>query len=66
MMGGLQFRALHQELVGGGRMTNQAFHDRILQGGGMPVEMVRAMLLDAPLSRDYRAQWRYLGNPVIP
>jgi hypothetical protein len=66
MIGGLQFRALHQELVGPGKMTNQVFHDRILRGGGMPVEMVRAMLLDTPLSRDYRAQWRYLGDPVIP
>ncbi len=65
MMGGLQFRALHQELVGGGRMANQEFHDRILQGGGMPVEMVRAMLLGTPLTRTHRASWRYLGNPVI-
>ncbi len=64
MMGGLQFRALHQELVGSGRMSNREFHDRILQGGGMPVEMVRAMLLGTPLTRDYRATWRYLGNPV--
>lgn len=63
MMGGLQFRELHRELVGGGRMTDREFHDRILQGGGMPVEMVRAMLTGVPLSRDYRASWRYLGNP---
>lgn len=65
MMGGLQFRALHQELVGRGRMTNQVFHDRILRSGGMPVEMVRAMLMDTPLTRDYRAQWRYLGDPIL-
>lgn len=63
MMGGLQFRELHRELVGGGTMTNREFHDRILQGGGMPVEMVRAMLTGAALSRDYRAGWRYLGAP---
>lgn len=61
MMGGLQFRALHRELVGSGRMTNKAFHDAILQGGAMPVEMVRAMLVNAPLTRDYQAQWRYAG-----
>lgn len=64
MMGGLQFRTLHQELVGSGRMTNQAFHDQILKGGGMPVEMVRAMLLNTPLTRNYQAQWRYLGDPL--
>ncbi len=64
MMGGLQFRALHEELVGSGRMTNQAFHDQILKGGGMPVEMVRAMLLGTALTPDYRSQWRYLGDPL--
>ena len=61
MMGGLQFRSLHNELVGSGRMTNKAFHDAILQGGAMPVEMVRAMLTNAPLTRDYEAQWLYRG-----
>jgi uncharacterized protein (DUF885 family) len=61
MMGGLQFRSLHQELVGSGKMTNKAFHDAILRGGAMPVEMVRAMLVNAPLTRDYQAQWLYRG-----
>ena len=42
MLGGLQIRSLHQELVGGGRMTDREFHDTILQGGSMPIEMVRA------------------------
>lgn len=61
MMGGLQFRSLHQELVGSGRMTNKAFHDAVLRGGAMPVEMVRAMLTNAPLTRDYETQWLYRG-----
>jgi uncharacterized protein (DUF885 family) len=61
MMGGLQFRSLHRELVGSGRMTDKAFHDAVLQGGAMPVEMVRAMLINAPLTRDYQAQWLYSG-----
>jgi uncharacterized protein (DUF885 family) len=61
MMGGLQFRSLHQELVGSGRLTNKAFHDAVLKGGAMPVEMVRAMITNAPLTRDYQAQWLYRG-----
>ena len=61
MMGGLQFRSLHQELVGSGRMTNKAFHDAVLKGGAMPVEMVRAMIINAPLTRDYQTQWLYRG-----
>ena len=31
MIGGLQFRALHRELVTSGRMTERAFHDAVLQ-----------------------------------
>jgi uncharacterized protein (DUF885 family) len=62
MMGGLQFRALHRELVQSGRMSNRDFHDRILQGGRMPVEMVRARLTNAPLTRNYEPQWRYAGD----
>ena len=59
MLGGLQFRALHRELVDSGRMTNREFHDAILQGGRMPVEMVRARLLNTPLTRSYRASWKF-------
>jgi uncharacterized protein (DUF885 family) len=61
MMGGLQFRALHQELVGGGRMSNRAFHDAVMQGGTMPVEMVRALLTRQRLTPDHAPQWRFAG-----
>ena len=64
LIGGLQFRALHEELVGSGRMTARDFHDAVLQGGRMPVEMVRARLTGQPLTRDYRTQWRWQGDPL--
>ncbi len=59
MIGGLQFRALHHELVDSKKMTNRQFHDAILQSGSMPVEMVRALLTKQPLTRDYRTSWRF-------
>ncbi|MEP7324415.1 MAG: DUF885 family protein [Gemmatimonadota bacterium] len=59
MIGGLQFRALHRELVDSGQMTDRDFHDAILQSGNMPVEMVRARLRQLPLTRDYQASWRF-------
>jgi uncharacterized protein (DUF885 family) len=62
MIGGLQFRALHRDLVQSGRMTNRDFHDAILRGGRIPVEMVRAMLTAAPPAREYRAQWKFYGE----
>lgn len=63
MLGGLQFRALHRELVESGRMTNRQFHDAILKGGRMPVEMVRARLTGERLTRDYRPRWRFAEVP---
>lgn len=59
MMGGLQFRALHAELVGSKRMTNKQFHDGVLTGGTMPVEMVRARLTSQRLTRGHKAGWTY-------
>jgi len=63
LIGGFQFRALYEELVTSGRMTAREFHDGVLLGGRMPVEMVRARLLAQPLARDYRSQWRFAGDP---
>ena len=63
MLGGLQFYALHRELVTSGRMTDRAFHDTILQGGRMPVEMVRARLLKQAPTRAYVAKWKFHGPP---
>jgi hypothetical protein len=59
MLGGLQFRALHEELVGSGRMTDRQFHDAILREGSIPVELVRARLIGQPLSRDFATTWKF-------
>ena len=68
MLGGLQMRALHRELVGSGRMTNRQYHDAILQGGPMPVTMIRARLANTPLTRDGAPPWRFADNlpPPVP
>lgn len=63
MIGGLQFRALRHELVDAGRMTDRQFHDAVLMAGAMPVEMVRALLENQPLTRDYTTRWKFEGNP---
>ena len=59
LLGGLQFRALHEELVKSGRMSEREFHDRILTGGPMPVEMVRARLLRQPPNGTFVSNWRF-------
>ncbi|WP_419943185.1 DUF885 family protein [Candidatus Palauibacter sp.] len=64
MIGGLQIRALHEQLVQSGEMTNRAFHDAILRGGRMPVEMVRARLLGEAPPKDFESEWRFQGDPL--
>ena len=64
MLGGLQIRSLHEQLVVGGRMSEREFHDAILQGGTMPIEMVRARLLREAPRRGFEAGWRFYGDPL--
>lgn len=63
MTGALQFRALYDEVVTAGRMTPLQFHDAVMQGGRLPVELVRARLLGLPLTADYDSSWRFYGDP---
>jgi uncharacterized protein (DUF885 family) len=68
MLGGLQLRALHRELVTSGRMTNRQFHDAFLEGGAMPITMVRARLANIPLTRAGAPPWRFAEQlpPPVP
>ena len=59
MLGALQLRALHHELVTPGGMTNRQFHDAILKGGPMPIEMVRTRLKGEKPPADFKPQWRF-------
>lgn len=62
MLGGLQFRALHKELVESGKMTNVEFHNRILHENNMPVEMVRALLTNQQLPENFSTRWKFAGD----
>lgn len=68
MIGGLELRALHKELVDSGKMTDRAFHDAVLQSGPMPIAMVRARLENGPLTRDGPVPWRFADAlpPPVP
>jgi hypothetical protein len=59
MLGAMQFRALHRELVVPGGMTNRHFHDSILMEGEMPIEMVRVLLKGQKPPRDFAPSWRF-------
>lgn len=68
MIGGLQLRALHHELVDTKKMSEREFHDAVLQGGPMPILMVRARLEKTPLTRQGAPVWRWADQlpPPIP
>jgi uncharacterized protein (DUF885 family) len=61
LLGGLQLRALHRDLVDSGKMTNRAFHDAVLKENRIPIEMVRASLTKQKLPRDFVSNWKFYG-----
>jgi uncharacterized protein (DUF885 family) len=67
LLGALQFRAMHRELVDSGKMTNRQFHDAILHEGAMPIEMLRADLENQKLTKDFTTSWKFYGDhPTHP
>lgn len=59
MLGGLQIRALHKELVQSGQMTNRQFHDRILQENSLPIELLRLRLKNEAIPQNISSSWRF-------
>ena len=59
MLGGLQIRALHRELVREGGWSERAFHDAVLRENSIPIELVRAALSGRKLPRDFATEWRF-------
>jgi uncharacterized protein (DUF885 family) len=59
MTGAFQFYALKKEVVDKGKMTYKQFHDAILKENNMPIEMVRAIITNQPLTKDFKTSWRF-------
>src|SRR5690606_30213906 len=60
LLGGMQLRTLHRELVTSKRMSERAFHDAVLSTGQMPIEMVRALRRpELPLRLGQEPSWRF-------
>jgi hypothetical protein len=65
MMGALQFRELHHELVDSHKMTDRQFHDTILHEGPMPLEMLRADMEGIKLTSDFQTSWKFYGDHPV-
>src|SRR5436190_843931 len=59
MIGGLQLNSLRKEAVENGKMSEHQFNDAVLTLGSMPVELIRAGILNLPLARDTKSTWRF-------
>ena len=59
MIGGLQFYALKKELVDSGKMSYKQYHDAVLHENEMPVEMLRAILTNQTINKDFKTNWRF-------
>jgi uncharacterized protein (DUF885 family) len=66
LLGGLQLYSMHKELVGPGKMTDRAFHDAVLRENRIPAEIVRAVLTNQKLTRDFKSNWRFYGAVPAP
>lgn len=58
LLGGKQLLALHDEMVGDGKLTEQQFNDAVLANSPIPIELLRAELRQLPLTRDAQPAWR--------
>ena len=68
LMGALQFRAMHKELVvDSKKMTEREFADAVLHENSMPIEMLRADLERQKLTKDFTTSWKFYGDhPTHP
>ena len=57
MLGALQLMKLRQEALG--LMVEKEFHDAVLVANEMPIEMLRALLLNKDLSKDFESEWKF-------
>jgi uncharacterized protein (DUF885 family) len=62
MIGGIQLRALHHELVDSRKMTEREFNDIVLTYNAIPIEFIRAGMENVPLKRDQPASWEFYGT----
>ncbi|XXG95795.1 hypothetical protein Hte_002066 [Hypoxylon texense] len=66
MLGALQLMRLRKEAVGHGygKMREKEFHDRVLRANVMPIEMLRALVLDKELKKDFKSEWRFYDDKL--
>ncbi|KAK3315776.1 hypothetical protein B0H66DRAFT_559685 [Apodospora peruviana] len=72
LLGAMQLWKLREEVIGTGGSScregeenEKAFHDRVLRAGEMPIEMLRALILGKELTKGYKTEWKFAGDPEV-
>ncbi|MEP7232755.1 MAG: hypothetical protein ABI691_21020 [Ginsengibacter sp.] len=50
-------------MLSSGKFTLKQYHDAVLQQNSMPVEMLRKILANEPIDKDYIPHWRFYELP---
>ncbi|KAF4906991.1 hypothetical protein CGCVW01_v012686 [Colletotrichum viniferum] len=66
MLGAFQMYGLREEALMKGLMGEKELHDKILRANTMPIELLRALVLNKPLTPDYTANWRFYDSVLRP
>jgi uncharacterized protein (DUF885 family) len=64
LVGGWQFRALHEERVTRGGWSEREFHDRVMREGSMPIRFLRERLFDRVGGEAPQEPWHFLDSPA--
>jgi hypothetical protein len=64
LVGGWQFRALHEERVTRGGWSEREFHDRVMREGSMPIRFLRERLFERVGDVAPGERWRFLDSPA--
>jgi uncharacterized protein (DUF885 family) len=59
LIGGLQLMALKRELVDSGKLTYKQYHDAVMHENMMPIAMLRIILTNQQVAKEYKANWRF-------
>lgn len=63
MLGALQIRSSHRELVENLKLySEKEFNDTIMRSNNMPIGMLRALMLNEEITKDFKPDWRFYGN----
>lgn len=65
-LGAMQLYALREEVLRKGVYREKEFHDRVLRANVMPIELLRALILNEDVEREYKTKWRFYDEVSGP